>query len=408
MKIVNTLPLLILLAGGALQAQTPETPSRAPMIVREPHEVMGEDPYSPQSDVIIFDNGDVSAYARAIAPLRGTFYNGRGSFLGIMGDDVSDETVESLRLPGEYGALVKEVIPGTAAEKGALQPNDVIIGFNGQRVESMMQLRRYLAETPVGREVILTIVRNGSEVKTTIELGEQKGFDNRTWIHAPDANGRVWIPTPDANGQMLFNLPDPMSMEEFEVFRTDSIYLREMPELQKRMEEMRIQIERFDGDSAMHRFYMFSPDCNGNQMQFVVPPCDSLMMQPQVYTRMLMNEKGRLGVTIQELTPQLARYFELQADEHGILISEVREGTAAERGGLQAGDVIIAIDGANVTSQADVMRGVMEAKETITIEFIRDGDRQQKVIRLDMPEEMPNDSMYDLQLDGDNELSARK
>src|SRR5687768_4790269 len=109
MKIVNTVSLLILFGGSVLGAQTPETPSRAPIIVRESHESMGEDLTTPQSDVIIYNgNGDMSAYARSIAPLRGTFYYGRGSFLGIIGDEVTDETVESLRLPGEYGALVKD------------------------------------------------------------------------------------------------------------------------------------------------------------------------------------------------------------------------------------------------------------------------------------------------------------
>lgn len=403
MKIVNTVSLLILLGGSVLTAQTPETPSRAPMIVRESHESMGENPNAPQSDVIIYNgNGDASAYARAIAPLRGTFYYGRGSFLGIMGDEVTDETVESLRLPGEYGALVKEVIPGTAAEKGALQPNDVIIGFNGQRVESMTQLRRYLDETPVGREVTLTIVRNGSEIRTTVELGEQQPIGNRTWIPSPDAIGNAWIPAPNADGTMLFNLPAPMSPGAF-----DSIYGFDLPRFEKRMEEMKTQLNRLDSDTSMRQFFFFSPDCN--QMQVVVPNCDSMMaMQPKLFTRMLMNEKGRLGVTIQDLTPQLARYFELADDEHGVLISEVREETAAERGGLKAGDVIIAIDGKNVESPADVMRGVMEAKESVTIEYIRDGERQVKTILLDELEEIPNDSRYEFEIDGDTELSVRK
>jgi serine protease Do len=50
--------------------------------------------------------------------------------------------------------------------------------------------------------------------------------------------------------------------------------------------------------------------------------------------------RGYLGITIQELTPDLVKTFEL-ADQKGILISQVTEGSPAEKAGLQQGDVIL-------------------------------------------------------------------
>ena len=61
----------------------------------------------------------------------------------------------------------------------------------------------------------------------------------------------------------------------------------------------------------------------------------------------------RLGVTVNELTNQLAEHFGVK---HGLLVTSVTEGTPASRAGLKAGDVITSINGQRVESREDLMR----------------------------------------------------
>lgn len=78
----------------------------------------------------------------------------------------------------------------------------------------------------------------------------------------------------------------------------------------------------------------------------------------------------RLGVTVDELSHQLAEYF---GTKDGVLVTNVIEGSAAARAGLKAGDVITSINGSRVASREDLMRGLREAtSEDVTIGIVRD------------------------------------
>ena len=65
--------------------------------------------------------------------------------------------------------LLGDVIEGSPAEKAGLQRGDVIIEFEGKKVEEPNQLRNMVANTPLGKEVRVTIIReNKSETKKVI------------------------------------------------------------------------------------------------------------------------------------------------------------------------------------------------------------------------------------------------
>jgi S1-C subfamily serine protease len=86
---------------------------------------------------------------------------------------------------------------------------------------------------------------------------------------------------------------------------------------------------------------------------------------------MLLGARPRLGIQVVELTDQLARYFKV---EDGVLISSVGSGSAAEKAGLRAGDVILKIDGTVVGSSRELVRRVTrsDAKEMV-VTVHRDG-----------------------------------
>ncbi|RJP19966.1 MAG: Do family serine endopeptidase [Candidatus Omnitrophota bacterium] len=72
-----------------------------------------------------------------------------------------------------YGALVKEVNPDTPGEKAGLKTGDLIIRFEGKKVEGNEHLITMVAGTAVGSEVELTILREGKEQTIKLILDER-------------------------------------------------------------------------------------------------------------------------------------------------------------------------------------------------------------------------------------------
>ena len=94
-------------------------------------------------------------------------------WLGVGIQPVTAELAKSLKLPDSTGALVSSVTDGSPAEKAGLKAGDVIVEFNGERVARADRLPNAVATTPVGREVPLSIVRDGKPLKLTAKIGEQ-------------------------------------------------------------------------------------------------------------------------------------------------------------------------------------------------------------------------------------------
>jgi len=82
-----------------------------------------------------------------------------------------------------------------------------------------------------------------------------------------------------------------------------------------------------------------------------------------------MTSSRQLGVTVDELTHQLADYF---GARDGVLVTSVTDGSAAARAGLKAGDVITSINGTRVTSREDLVRGMRDSNEDVSIGIVRD------------------------------------
>ena len=82
-------------------------------------------------------------------------------------------------------------------------------------------------------------------------------------------------------------------------------------------------------------------------------------------------ERGRLGVSVDELTPQLAAYF---GAKDGVLIASVSDDSPASRAGLKAGDVVTRINSEQVRSREDLTRLIGDVKDggDTTIGIVRD------------------------------------
>jgi serine protease Do/serine protease DegQ len=93
--------------------------------------------------------------------------------------------------------------------------------------------------------------------------------------------------------------------------------------------------------------------------------------------------RGELGIKVQNLTPQLAQGLRLDVSE-GALVAEVAEGSAAERAGLQVGDVIVALDGAPLSGVMALRNriGLLRIGETVRLTVIRKGQTLELEARL--------------------------
>lgn len=100
-------------------------------------------------------------------------------YLGITGQDITDQLSELYRLP--VGVLVTSVLSGGSAEEAGIQEGDVIVSYNGKSVMDMDSLVAYVAESNVGDEVKIGIVRNGdTSVEVTAVLGNINSNDIST------------------------------------------------------------------------------------------------------------------------------------------------------------------------------------------------------------------------------------
>ena len=99
--------------------------------------------------------------------------------------------------------------------------------------------------------------------------------------------------------------------------------------------------------------------------------------------------RGWLGVSIQTLTPDLAKQFNLKNDE-GILVGDVVEDGPAEKAGIQRGDVILEFDGKEVrdiTTLRNMVADTIPDKE-VAIKLIRDGKPETLKVKIaEMPSE---------------------
>src|SRR6476646_1313625 len=95
----------------------------------------------------------------------------RRGWLGVRIQQVSDEIAESLSIKPARGALVAGIDDKGPAKPAGIEPGDVIVKFDGKDVKEMRDLPKIVADTPVGKDVEVVVIRKGKEEKKTVKLG---------------------------------------------------------------------------------------------------------------------------------------------------------------------------------------------------------------------------------------------
>ncbi|MCZ8376852.1 MAG: Do family serine endopeptidase [Beijerinckiaceae bacterium] len=95
----------------------------------------------------------------------------RRGWLGVAIQDVDDDTADALKLGRARGAMVINVDDKGPAKSAGLEREDVIIRFDGKDIRRSNDLPRIVAQTPIGKEVDVTVWRGGKEVLKRVTLG---------------------------------------------------------------------------------------------------------------------------------------------------------------------------------------------------------------------------------------------
>ena len=112
----------------------------------------------------------------------------RRGWLGVRIQAVTDEIAESLGIKPARGALVAGVDERGPAKPSGIVPGDVIIRFDGKDIREMRDLPRVVADTPVGKEVPVVIIRKGKEETRTVKLGRLEDSEKQAALTKPESD----------------------------------------------------------------------------------------------------------------------------------------------------------------------------------------------------------------------------
>ena len=99
-------------------------------------------------------------------------------WLGVRIQDVTQEIADVEKLDEPRGALVASVAENSPSDKGGIKAGDIILEFNGVRINQMKELPAIVAKTKVGTKVKVKVWRNKKEITKNILLGRLETSDD--------------------------------------------------------------------------------------------------------------------------------------------------------------------------------------------------------------------------------------
>jgi serine protease Do len=101
----------------------------------------------------------------------------RTPVLGINAEDLTGQLGSYFGAPNNAGVLVREVRPGTPADKAGLKAGDVIIKIEGKEVRTLADLRAQLREKSNQSSVSMGVLRKGSEIAVTVPIEKPRPME---------------------------------------------------------------------------------------------------------------------------------------------------------------------------------------------------------------------------------------
>ncbi len=108
----------------------------------------------------------------------------RRGLLGVSINPIDAEGARALNAPVDSGAIITEIVPGSAAEDAGLQVQDIVVEVNDRKIDDHRELVNAIGLLSVGDKVDIRYYRDGKERTTTARLGQQRQvLSNGSDIH---------------------------------------------------------------------------------------------------------------------------------------------------------------------------------------------------------------------------------
>lgn len=175
--------------------------------------------YSPSGGSVGIGFAVPSNLAKPVVMQLAEFGKTRRGWLGVKIQTVTDEIADGLGLKNVSGALIASVTPDGPAEKADIKAGDVIIEFNGQKLDAMRQLPRIVAETAIGKEAELKIIRDGKEISRTVKVGELEKAETDGLVEkaSGDTDGKPAKGTELSDLDITINNISPLLRETYNI-----------------------------------------------------------------------------------------------------------------------------------------------------------------------------------------------
>jgi len=120
-------------------------------------------------------------------------------YLGVNIQSINPDLSKALKMEQSKGTLVAEVVPGGPADKAGIKAGDVIVSFDSKPVRDSHDLPAMVAATAIGREVPITLVRNGKKIEIAAVIAKLESGDSRLAESRPPAQGKWGLQLQDLN-----------------------------------------------------------------------------------------------------------------------------------------------------------------------------------------------------------------
>ena len=249
----------------------------------------------------------VAILAVSVAALSATAKTKKVAWLGVYTQTIDDEMAEAFDLSIDYGAIVNEVVRKSPAAVAGIEEDDVIIGFNTDKVWDARELTDLIQDQKPGDKVTIKVLRGKDEKEFTVELDARRSSSwNLDWSvpSVPRAPRAPRVP----------RVPSPPLVFDFDHYHS-GVYV---------------------------------------------------------------------GIHMQSLNEQLGEFFGVK-DGDGVLIAEVEEDSPAEKAGIKAGDVIVAVDSEQIDGTDDVSDILSDKKagDKVVFDLIRDKKKTTVAVEVD-------------------------
>ncbi len=164
--------------------------------------------FSPSGGSIGLGFAIPSNTARRIVDQLRRYGEARWGWIGVRVQTMSDDVAASLHLPKAEGAVVARVDKGSPAEQAGLVPGDLILSYGGAEVKHARQLPKLVAESAVGEDAGVVVLRGAERVSLKVKVGRLDSASDARPATVPQARARR-----QKFGNLRFVPPLPRAIE---------------------------------------------------------------------------------------------------------------------------------------------------------------------------------------------------